>query len=121
VAGLVPAIHVLIDARKKDVDARDKRGHDESEIAAVGMMHSCPFAPLNRPREFLRSSARRVVTRNWDVLLIGGSRDSDGMARVSDVNSGDRRRAQSWLIFFERMAEPEGFEPSIGLYNPITV
>jgi hypothetical protein len=25
-AGLVPAIHVL--AAKKDVDARDKRGHD---------------------------------------------------------------------------------------------
>jgi hypothetical protein len=27
-AGLVPAIHVLPDARK-DVDARDKRGHDD--------------------------------------------------------------------------------------------
>jgi hypothetical protein len=27
-AGLVPAIHVLSD-RKKDVDARDERGHDE--------------------------------------------------------------------------------------------
>ena len=26
-AGLVPAIHVLL-ATKKDVDARDKRGHD---------------------------------------------------------------------------------------------
>jgi len=26
-AGLVPAIHVLR-ARRKDVDARDKRGHD---------------------------------------------------------------------------------------------
>jgi hypothetical protein len=28
-AGLVPAIHVSIEAIKKDVDARDKRGHDE--------------------------------------------------------------------------------------------
>jgi hypothetical protein len=28
-AGLVPAIHVLIGCAKKDVDARDKRGHDE--------------------------------------------------------------------------------------------
>jgi hypothetical protein len=27
-AGLVPAIHVLLVAKKKDVDARDKRGHD---------------------------------------------------------------------------------------------
>jgi len=27
-AGLVPAIHVLI-SKKQDVDARDKRGHDE--------------------------------------------------------------------------------------------
>jgi hypothetical protein len=28
-AGLVPAIHVLRAASKKDVDARDKPGHDE--------------------------------------------------------------------------------------------
>ena len=28
-AGLAPAIHVLLEARKEDVDARDKRGHDE--------------------------------------------------------------------------------------------
>jgi len=27
-AGLVPAIHVF-GSKKKDVDARDKRGHDE--------------------------------------------------------------------------------------------
>jgi hypothetical protein len=27
-AGLVPAIHVFVAARKKDVDARDKPGHD---------------------------------------------------------------------------------------------
>jgi hypothetical protein len=27
-AGLVPAIHVFI-SKKQDVDARDKRGHDE--------------------------------------------------------------------------------------------
>jgi hypothetical protein len=31
-AGLVPAIHVLIDFKEKeDVDARDKPGHDELE------------------------------------------------------------------------------------------
>jgi hypothetical protein len=29
-AGLVPAIHVFDPARKKAVDARDKRGHDDS-------------------------------------------------------------------------------------------
>jgi hypothetical protein len=27
-AGLVPAIHALAAYRRKDVDARDKRGHD---------------------------------------------------------------------------------------------
>jgi hypothetical protein len=26
--GLVPAIYVLLKVRKKDMDARDKRGHD---------------------------------------------------------------------------------------------
>jgi len=28
-AGLVPAIHVLAATSKEDVDARDKRGHDD--------------------------------------------------------------------------------------------
>jgi hypothetical protein len=32
VAGLVPAIHaLLLICRKKDVDARDKRGHDAGD------------------------------------------------------------------------------------------
>jgi hypothetical protein len=32
-AGLVPAIHVLLSkADKKDVDAPDKRGHDELRV-----------------------------------------------------------------------------------------
>jgi hypothetical protein len=30
-AGLVPAIHVSSKVVTKDVDARDKRGHDETE------------------------------------------------------------------------------------------
>ena len=32
-AGLVPAIHVLL-AAKKDVDARHEAGHDDGEIGA---------------------------------------------------------------------------------------
>jgi hypothetical protein len=32
-AGLVPAIHVFrLRLRKKDVDARDKRGHDAGKV-----------------------------------------------------------------------------------------
>jgi hypothetical protein len=32
-AGLVPAIHVfLLKVRKKDVDARDKRGHEAAQL-----------------------------------------------------------------------------------------
>jgi hypothetical protein len=31
---MVPAIHVLLAAIKKDVDARDKRGHDDGETDA---------------------------------------------------------------------------------------
>src|SRR6516162_9999617 len=36
-AGLVPAIHVFDRTGRKDVDARDKRGHDESNIAQLGI------------------------------------------------------------------------------------
>jgi len=30
-AGLVPAIHALLSFAQQDVDARDKRGHDDRE------------------------------------------------------------------------------------------
>jgi hypothetical protein len=37
-AGLVPAIHFVFDRTgRKDVDARDKRGHDELNIAQLGI------------------------------------------------------------------------------------
>jgi hypothetical protein len=40
-AGLVPAIHVFANAEKKqDVDARDKRGHDESNNPRFGLSPS---------------------------------------------------------------------------------
>jgi hypothetical protein len=31
-AGLLPAIHVFLDASKQDVDARHKAGHDGGDI-----------------------------------------------------------------------------------------
>jgi hypothetical protein len=31
-AGLVPAIHALLYRCEKDVDARDKRGHDDGNV-----------------------------------------------------------------------------------------
>jgi hypothetical protein len=33
-AGLVPAIHVLTKNQQEDVDARDKRGHDENYLTS---------------------------------------------------------------------------------------
>jgi hypothetical protein len=43
-AGLVPAIHVLIcHNEKKDVDARDKRGHDVERIVMGGIECSDGF------------------------------------------------------------------------------
>jgi hypothetical protein len=39
-AGLVPAIHVLLAARnKEDVDARHKAGHDDGEAGAEKMFY----------------------------------------------------------------------------------
>jgi hypothetical protein len=40
-AGLVPAIHVLA-CEKKDVDARDKPGHDDQNIPAIAMLLTQP-------------------------------------------------------------------------------
>jgi len=45
VAGLDPAIHVFAGGGKKDVDARDKPGHDESSAQAVLSRSDCPSIP----------------------------------------------------------------------------
>jgi hypothetical protein len=42
-AGLVPAIHVLCRPEKKDVDARDKPGHDVERLVL-----DCPNALIRR-------------------------------------------------------------------------
>jgi len=41
-AGLDPAIHVFCRSEKKDVDARDKRGHDEMKAKRLAI------APVDR-------------------------------------------------------------------------
>jgi hypothetical protein len=43
-AGLVPAIHVFDPTRKQDVDARDKRGHDDQTFCSLILAYiaSCP-------------------------------------------------------------------------------
>jgi hypothetical protein len=43
-AGLVPAIHVLFCSLKKDVDARDKPGHDEL-MKSAPRLHLVPGLP----------------------------------------------------------------------------
>ncbi len=56
--GLVPAIHVfLTEGRKRDVDARDKRGHDGGE--------SIRFDPIGA------GSVRIEITRFATVAAIG--------------------------------------------------
>jgi hypothetical protein len=47
-AGLVPAIHVL--AAKKDVDARDKRGHDTLSPWLASLSGLPTYGPENAAR-----------------------------------------------------------------------
>jgi len=50
-AGLVPAIHVLLDENKKGVDARDKPGHDveKSHAYHAAILLSRAYPSKNRP------------------------------------------------------------------------
>jgi hypothetical protein len=49
-AGLVPAIHVLLTVIKKDVDAQHKAGHDES-IGAMLELNLNPMKPCVPERQ----------------------------------------------------------------------
>ena len=72
-AGLVPAIHVLTIDGKKDVDARDKRGHDGWGKAMslklyelVGADESRPFSPFCwRTRMALAHKGLSAETIPW--------------------------------------------------------
>ena len=66
-AGLVPAIHVLLlKLSKKDVDARDKRGHDDGEA-----MRSLPSPVDTTPTA--RNDAPAGLQSNEQGELAGGS------------------------------------------------
>jgi hypothetical protein len=56
-AGLVPAIHVLLTVAKKDVDARLKAGHDGVNIAPKGFSYLATCRP--QESRAAESAARR--------------------------------------------------------------
>ena len=70
VAGLVPAIHVFAAAEKKDVEARDKRGHDELLLRISSTNHAdCAKSDCPPPRgEMAHIGIAATVQRETDQL-----------------------------------------------------
>ena len=69
-------------------------------------------------RDHLRALAQRVEVADREVRIMGSKSDLlRTLAADFGRKIGYRRRSQ----FCSGLAETEGFEPSIGLYNPITV
>jgi A/G-specific adenine glycosylase len=68
-AGLVPAIHVLNQPLKKDVDARDKRGHDVERLADRHYSASMSSPAIAKSRRRLVASepgaARPALLLEW--------------------------------------------------------
>src|SRR5258708_19983562 len=61
-AGLVPAIHVFA-AKKQDVDARDKRGHDEQRgYAAFFLATGSSSTPMMPGSFMIRRSLPSILT-----------------------------------------------------------
>jgi hypothetical protein len=106
VAGLVPAIHVLIDARKKDVDARDKRGHDESEIVAVGIRPPRQGQHRRKHRRRIEHCERlapaQIPRRLIDSIGILDLGARDGEVRI-DLAAFSRRLG--WQVVQMRLAQ----------------
>jgi hypothetical protein len=63
-AGLVPAIHAfladLAESRTKDVDARDKRGHDAEEAGCRDVDASSQLLFIPDSSRFFHSLRRRI-------------------------------------------------------------
>ena len=67
--GLVPGIHVFVSTSKKDVDGRDKPGHDEPIESA--RFHRLHFrAGLSQSQE-LRPQNLQSLDKNHDAEFVG--------------------------------------------------
>src|ERR1700719_2921083 len=74
-AGLVPSIHVSPDSYKKDVNARDNRGHDDFEKATMPHHHRKSSAAGGSQRQWrVGETVRHAVA---DILVNGSVHDSD--------------------------------------------
>jgi hypothetical protein len=67
---LVPAIHVFVFAAFQDVDARDKRGHDESESGAVGIRQRVARIERSKIREPRSTTIPHFASLNAGYLLL---------------------------------------------------
>ena len=67
----VPAIHVFLDATLKDVDARDKRGHDRGE-AMPHVTHAARWG-TQLIRSFPRKRESRLCEKSWVPAFAGTS------------------------------------------------
>jgi hypothetical protein len=71
-AGLVPAIHVFVTLTKQDVDARDRRGHDESNNPRFGISAAfLDYLPSVWMSDSIRASKQlsERVACTWRVSL----------------------------------------------------
>jgi hypothetical protein len=77
-AGLVPAIHVFL--HSQDVDARDKRGHDEGEICASQYTRLTGGSPRNSTRSTFCHDERNRIAVDCRVMPptcgVSSSRDA---------------------------------------------
>src|SRR5215467_253959 len=99
-AGLVPAIHALLaDVRKKDVDARGKRGHDDVVFYHIvktwtthkGFLPHCTATAARTPRltaSATESRSRRRARGRLSIVSTAASWTTSSNRRPSAVSSG---------------------------------
>src|SRR3954447_9430975 len=97
-AGAVPAIHVFLDGLPKDVDARDKPGHDECGFGRAW----CCAANMHR------SSSVRPLSFGASVLYLGkGGKATLGGNPMAMTMNGEVQLAASRQMVWEKLNDPE--------------
>src|SRR5216684_8850745 len=81
--GLVPAIHVLLNAKKKDVDARHKAGHDDGQFGVTPQM-------LKRSSDNRLNGAQVIV----DYLIREKVPYAFGLCGHGNICTSARRRSR---------------------------
>jgi uncharacterized protein YkwD len=107
-AGLVPAIHVFVASKKEDVDARNKRGHDDVDRAQIRPLDSPRFGQSGAPSSHARLGNLGQMRYCHSLRRQSGRLGAIAVLALLGACAGDRDPPPGEPAFYRSLAQSGG-------------